>query len=96
VIAPGMIGLVGVLVFCCGVHLLWLSREEVLGWMERFFRTFRTEYTRRGGLEQAGAGAASRAERSEGRTLRLVGSFVLLFLGPTLVLVEVALRVWPR
>jgi len=91
-ITPGTIGLAGVLISFAGLHMLWLSRDEVLAWMEKFFRTFRSEYARRGGLECASGATVSAADPGERHTLRMVGSLVLLFLGPALVLVELALR----
>jgi hypothetical protein len=38
---PDVVAFVGILVFCAGMHLLWLSRRDILGWIEEFIRLFR-------------------------------------------------------
>jgi len=38
---PDVVAFVGVLVFFAGMHLLWLSRRDIFGWLEEFIRLFR-------------------------------------------------------
>ncbi len=46
-----VVGLIGILVFFAGAHLLWQARRDVLYWTQEFFRILRVEFSRRGGLE---------------------------------------------
>ncbi len=93
----GVVGVVGILIFCAGAHLLWQARGEVLFWAWEFFRILRGEVTRRGGLNAEARGdsatarsAASPAAAGRRRALVLVGGFALMFLGPLLILLDVA------
>ena len=38
---PDIVAVVGMLVFCAGLHLLWLSRGDALAWLLEFVRLFR-------------------------------------------------------
>lgn len=38
---PDIVAIIGVLTFCSGLHLLWLSRREIFAWVEEYFRLFR-------------------------------------------------------
>ena len=87
---PDEFGLVGFFVFLAGVNLLWLSREEVFAWLEKYFRTFRQEYARRGGLPADGPAGEAESGRTGLNTLRLAGGFLLLMLGPLLVILALA------
>ncbi|HKW89336.1 MAG TPA: hypothetical protein VJN21_11335 [Candidatus Acidoferrales bacterium] len=37
----GPLSLIGILVVCAGLHLLWLSRGEIVYWMETWVKIFR-------------------------------------------------------
>jgi hypothetical protein len=89
------VGLVGVLIFLAGAHLLWQGRREILFWLGEFFRILRREFTRRktgvvppGAFpEGAPAGVPAAPKRDRG-TLRLVGGLALVFLGQVLLLLD--------
>ena len=91
------VGLVGVLIFLAGAHLLWQGRREILFWLGEFFRILRREFTRRktgvvppGTFPEAapaGVPAAAAPKRDRG-TLRLVGGLALVFLGQVLLLLD--------
>jgi len=36
-----LVGLVGVLTFFAGLHMIWQAREDVLFWLEEYFRLLR-------------------------------------------------------
>jgi len=38
---PDVVAFIGILVFCAGTHLLWISRRDIVGWIEEFIRLFR-------------------------------------------------------
>ena len=92
----GVVGVVGILLFFAGVHLLWKARTEVFYWLQIFFRILRREVTRRGGLREdfsfaspaeAPFSALRTSHRSLG-TLVMLGGFALMFLGPLLLLLD--------
>ena len=86
----GVVGLIGVLLFLAGAHLLWLSRKEILYWLAEFFRIWRREFTRRAdsALASPPKPATGRAGTRPRGTLRLLGGFGLLILGPLLLLLD--------
>ena len=90
-----VVGLIGILVFFAGAHLLWQGRREVLFWLAEFFRILRGEFTRRHAAtgeasaltwnEPAAAPAPARRHRG---ALLLVGGLALVFLGQFLLLLD--------
>ncbi len=90
-------GLIGILFFLAGAHLLWQARREVRYWLEEFVRILRGEFIRReaGGVSPLrlaqgdSVAAASPSQRGRG-TLRLLGGFGLMFLGQVLLLIDLA------
>ncbi len=90
-------GLIGILFFLAGAHLLWQARREVLYWLEEFVRILRGEFIRReaGGVSPLplapgdSVAVASPSPRDKG-TLRLLGGFGLMFLGQVLLLIDLA------
>jgi hypothetical protein len=85
----GAMGLVGFLSFLAGLHLLWQGRHEVIFWMDEFFRIFRGEFMKRGGVPVTVAAdpTAKPAKRFRG-TFRLIAAFGLMMLGPLLFLID--------
>jgi len=47
---PDVVAFIGVLVFCAGMHLLWISRGDIVAWIEEFIRLFRLALSRAEGL----------------------------------------------
>lgn len=85
-----VLGLVGVLVVCAGLHLLWQSRKEAAFWLAAYFRVFRTLLRHpetpvpRMASGEAGAGRPG--------TLRiLLGMGLVFFLGPFLIALSLTL-----
>jgi hypothetical protein len=85
-----LMGLVGVIVFLAGLHQLWLAREEILFWLERFLRIFTSALRK----QEAGGtidNSSAPQRQPELRTLHLVGGIGLLALGSFLVFASLAL-----
>ncbi len=79
-----LLGLVGVLVVCAGMHLLWQSRKEVAFWLAAYFRVFRALLRH---PERPVPRIAS-GDATSGRlgTVRiLLGMGLVFFLGPFLI-----------
>lgn len=88
-----VVGLIGLLVFLAGIHLIWQARGEVLYWLEAFFRIFKVEVTRRNLASDVPVGESvgfQRPPRPHG-ALRLVTGFGLMFLGQVLFFLDLAL-----
>lgn len=93
-----LVGLVGMILFCAGLHQIWLARDEVLFWLSRFADLFRSSL---GKEEHPAASAHSGAviHRSPAYgTLQVVGGLGLMFLGSLLCLVALGLVIlrWVR
>ena len=98
----GVVGLIGILLFFAGVHVLWQARHEVLDWLREFFRILRVEFTRRSNPVAAPPSSAhpeaelpdGLSEQPRGRhhrgALRLVGGVGLMVLGQVLFLLDLA------
>ena len=88
-------GLIGILFFLAGVHLLWQARREVLYWVQEFFRIWRGEFTRRGlgeiapPLPAEPAAMPLRRKRNLG-ALVVLGAFALIVLGQVLFILDLA------
>ncbi len=92
----GVVGVIGILLFFAGAHLLWKARTEAFYWLQIFLRILRREVTRHGGLRvdpsrvspaEGPLSAMRTAHRSLG-TLVMLGGFALMFLGPLLLLLD--------
>lgn len=100
-----MLGLVGILLFLAGLHLLWQAREEILFWMQKYLETFQnalrattggehSEPAKRGASDpDAGLSRPETTGLSQGpaHAMRLMSGFGLLLLGPLLVLLSLFL-----
>jgi hypothetical protein len=92
-----LMGLAGIIVFFAGLHVLWQAREEILYWMQKYLDTFQKALRATAGLNTASTtpdstcleAAALRRERAH--TMRMIGGFGLLLLGPLLVLLSLFL-----
>ena len=82
---PRLLGMIGLLVVCAGVHLLWQSRRDVAYWMAAFFRMFRTQLRDAPQSRADLAAHESPAARREGTLRLLLGAGLLFFLGPLLI-----------
>jgi len=82
-------GIIGLLAFVAGIHLIWLARKEVLFWVTEFLCIFRQALMRSQGSKVKPAGREAGIYDRRG-TLRLVSAIGLIFLGQFLVLLDLA------
>ncbi|HKS81946.1 MAG TPA: hypothetical protein VJR23_10620 [Candidatus Acidoferrales bacterium] len=79
---PKLLGVIGLLVICAGLDLLWQSRREIGFWMAEYVRVFRAR------LKQQDAPGVfpskEAAEKRNGAIRVLVGMGCVFVLGPIL------------
>lgn len=85
---PDVVAFVGVLVFCAGMHLLWMSRRDILGWIEEFLRLFRLNVRQvadpaSATVEPLELGEGSRQKKHTARIA--LGVLLAFFLAPMLI-----------
>lgn len=80
-----ILGLIGLLVFFAGLHLLWQSRHEIAYWVETYFRLLRRSLRKTSATTTASAGVHDHKPQ-ERHTLRLVGGVGLVFLSQILLI----------
>ena len=85
---PDIVALVGFLLFCAGVHLLWQSRDDVFFWLAEFARVFAAGLRTSADPEHALAGPGP-ASRRKGAA-RIALGFLLVFLAPVLIALGLA------
>jgi hypothetical protein len=86
---PKLLGIIGLLVICAGIDLLWQSRREIGFWTAAYVRVFRAKLK-----QQDAPGVFPPKEASEKRNgaIRvLVGMGCAFFLGPILLALGIAL-----
>jgi hypothetical protein len=83
----GILGLIGVLAFMAGAHLLWKVRFAAMAWLDEFIRLLRTEFARRE-LSSAHQGSATSLSRPRSGALILMAALTLILIGPLLVLLD--------
>jgi hypothetical protein len=81
-LVPDVVALVGLLVFCAGMHLLWLSRRDIFGWIDEFVRLFRHSVRQ---LGDSASATAAPVEPVDGKlqrkhTVRIALGVLLAFL----------------
>ena len=82
---PDVVAVVGVLIFCAGVHLLWLSRRDILAWMEEFFRLFRLSVRQMAGPMSAPMESANQKAQRRHTARIALGVLLAFFLAPMLI-----------
>jgi hypothetical protein len=84
----GPLSLVGILVVCAGLHLLWLSRREILYWMDAWLKIFRASLrnSQQPAEQTPERPKVSRFGSSREHVLRmLLGLSLVLVVGPVLI-----------
>lgn len=90
---PDVVAFVGVLVFCAGMHLLWMSRRDILGWIEEFLRLFRLNVRQVADPATVTVEPVELAERNRQKkhTARIaLGVLLAFFLAPMLITLGLA------
>ena len=88
-LVPDIIAALGVLVFGAGMQVLWLSRREIFGWIEEYFRLFRVNVNQV--ADPAHPPVAARTPIARKHAVRIAVGFVLAFLvAPMLITIGLA------
>ena len=85
-----LLGMIGLIVMCAGLHLLWRSRRDVIFWTSTFIGIFRA-LLRQQNPESALFPGKAVAQRHAARVF--VGASLALVLGPLLLALGVSLMV---
>jgi len=87
---PDIIAALGVLVFGTGLQVLWLSRREIFGWIEEYFRLFRVNVSQVADPAHPPI-TASRTPIARKHAVRIAVGFVLAFVvAPMLITIGLA------
>ena len=92
---PKLLGIVGILVVCAGLDLLWQSRSEISFWMAAYFNAFRSSL-RQPGATPRHLPAAVVGEKRRGAVRFLLGMSFVFFFGPILIAIGVTLMLLPK
>ncbi|MFZ3216219.1 MAG: hypothetical protein WA192_09185 [Candidatus Acidiferrales bacterium] len=90
---PKLFGIVGFLVICAGIDLLWQSRHEIRFWMAAYLAFFRALLRNR---ESPVFPAAEIAQKRHGAVRFLLGVSFAFLLGPLLIAIGVTLIFFPH
>jgi hypothetical protein len=91
---PKLLGIIGGLVICAGLDLLWQSRREIHFWITAYIRFFRA-LLRQQAPPQVFPSKES-VEKRQGAVRVLLGMGFAFFLGPILVVVGITLMLLPQ
>lgn len=92
---PKLLGIVGLLVICAGLDLLWQSRHEIKFWIAAYVSVFRAMLQHHEAPLRSLPSAVS-AEKRQGALRVLVGMGFAFFLGPILIALGVTLMFFPH
>jgi len=92
---PKLLGIVGLLVICAGLDLLWQSRHEIKFWIAAYLKVFRA-LLRHQHEPFRSLPVAATAEKRHGALRVLLGMGFAFFLGPILIVLSVTLMLYPK
>ena len=92
---PKLLGIIGLLVICAGIDLLWQSRREIRFWMAAYIGFFRA-LLRDHHPELPNFAAKEVARNRQGAVRFLLGVSFAFLLGPILIAVGVTLIFYPH
>ncbi|HYL46580.1 MAG TPA: hypothetical protein VEU52_06115 [Candidatus Limnocylindrales bacterium] len=92
---PKLLGIVGLLVICAGLDLLWQSRHEIKFWIAAYLKVFRA-LLRHQQEPFRSLPIAATAEKRHGALRVLLGMGFAFFLGPILIVLGVTLMFYPH
>jgi hypothetical protein len=92
---PKLLAIIGALVICAGVDLLWQSRNEIKFWLAAYINVFRSILRRQESISTARVlpAAVSAAKRKHAVRFLLGVGFAFL-LGPMLIAISVTLLLY--
>jgi hypothetical protein len=91
---PRLLAIVGVIIFCAGLDLLWQSRREAAFWFASYMHVFRSLLR-----EQKSPATPFTPETGPGRshkTLAMLLGMGLALAGPLLIAVSLTLILYPK
>jgi hypothetical protein len=92
---PKLLGIIGLLVICAGLDLLWQTRHEIKFWMLAYLEYFRAILrNREPALPLLPAKEA--AQKRHGAVRFLLGVSFVFILGPALIAIGVTLILFPH
>ena len=92
---PKLLGIIGVLVICAGLDLLWQSRHEIKFWVIAYVNVLRAMLHHQESPLNA-ITAAVPEEKRQGALRVLLGMGFAFFLGPILLALGVTLLFFPH
>jgi hypothetical protein len=92
---PKLLGIVGLLVICAGLDLLWQSRHEIKFWIAAYLKVFRA-LLRHQQKPFRSLPVAATAEKRHGALRVLLGMGFAFLLGPILIVLGVTLMFYPH
>ncbi|MGA8223288.1 MAG: hypothetical protein WB780_16675 [Candidatus Acidiferrales bacterium] len=92
---PKLLGIIGLLVICAGLDLLWQSRHEIKFWVVAYVNVFRAMLRHQESPLKAIPEDVS-AEKRQGALRVLLGMGFAFFLGPILLALGVTLLLFPH
>jgi hypothetical protein len=90
---PKLLGIIGALVICAGVDLLWQSRNEIKFWLAAYIKVFRSTLRLQQEPIRALPAAVPAAKRKHAVRFLLGVGFAFL-LGPMLIALSVTLMLY--
>lgn len=92
---PKLLGIIGLLVICAGIDLLWQSRREIRFWIAAYLGFFRALLRDRN-PELPNFAAKEVAQNRHGAVRFLLGISFVFVLGPILIAVGITLMFYPH
>lgn len=90
---PPLLAIVGVLIFCAGLDLLWQSRSEAAFWIASYMRVFRSILR---GQESPMPFDPESAPTKSHKTVAMLLGMGLAVAGPVLIAVSLTLILYPK
>jgi hypothetical protein len=90
---PKLLAIIGALVICAGVDLLWQSRNEIKFWLAAYINVFRSILRRQENATRMLPAAVPAAKRKHAVRFLLGVGFAFL-LGPILIAISVTLLLY--
>lgn len=95
-----LVGVIGFLLFCAGLDLLWQSRDDLLYWLSSYLKIFRsTLKTQKASPREvwiARKNLPPLPKTQPHRTLAMVLGVGLAFVGPLLIMVSLVIFLYPK
>jgi hypothetical protein len=92
---PKLLGIIGVLVICAGIDLLWQSRHEIRFWMVAYIAFFRALLHNRDTAPPVFPSQEA-AQKRQGAVRFLLGVSFVFLLGPFLIAIGITLIFFPH